>query len=88
MIPVGMVASGPDRSVAETSDEMSAMQSDVFEAFRAIDIAAQTALKAVIAAGRRDDDSADIKTELPLMNWMPGFVLALQIAIAVKLFVH
>jgi hypothetical protein len=31
---------------------------------------------------------ASIKGELLLMKWMIGFVLAFQIAIAVKLFIH
>ena len=40
------------------------------------------------ALGKRDDDVSSIKAELLLMKWMIGFVLAFQIAIAVKLFVH
>jgi len=67
---------------------MSALQSEVFEAFRAIDIPEDKALKAATALSKRDDDVASIKSELLLMKWMLGFVLAFQIAIAVKLFVH
>jgi hypothetical protein len=67
---------------------MSVMQSEVFEAFRAIDIPEDKALKAATALGKRDDDVASIKAELLLMKWMLGFVLAFQIAIAVKLFIH
>ncbi len=64
------------------------MQSEVFEAFRSIDVPEDKALKAATALGRRDDDVASIKAELLLMKWMLGFVLAFQIAIAVKLFIH
>ena len=35
-----------------------------------------------------DDDVTSIKADLLLMKWMVGFVLALQIAIGVKLFLH
>jgi len=34
------------------------------------------------------EETAPIKAELPLMKWMVGFVLAFQIALFVKLFVH
>jgi len=67
---------------------MSAMQSEVFEAFRAIDVPEDKALKAATALGKRDDDVTSIKADLLLMKWMVGFVLALQIAIGVKLFLH
>jgi hypothetical protein len=64
------------------------MQSEVFEAFRAIDIPEAKALKAAEALGRRDDDVTSIKSDVLLTKWMLGFVLAFQIAIAVKLFIH
>ena len=67
---------------------MSALQAEVFEAFRAIDIPEDKALKAATALSKRDDDVTSIKSELLLIKWMIGFVLAFQIAIAVKLFVH
>ena len=67
---------------------MSVLQSEVFEAFRAIDIPEDKALKAATALSKRDDDVASIKSELLLMKWMLGFVLAFQIAIVVKLFMH
>ena len=67
---------------------MSNMQSEVFEAFRAIDVPEDKALKAATALGRRDDDVTSIKADVLLMKWMLGFVLAFQIAIAIKLFVH
>ena len=67
---------------------MTQMQSEVFEAFRSIDVPEDKALKAAAALSKRDDDVTSIKGELLLMKWMLGFVLAFQIAIAVKLFVH
>ena len=67
---------------------MSAMQSEVFEAFRAIEIPEDKALKAATALSKRDDDVTSIKSELVLVKWMVGFVLAFQIAVAVKLFIH
>jgi hypothetical protein len=46
------------------------------------------ALKAATALSKRDDDVASIKSDVLLMKWMLGVVLAFQIAIAVRLFVH
>jgi hypothetical protein len=67
---------------------MSVLQTEVFEAFRAIDIPEDKALKAAAALSRRDDDVNSIKSELSLVKWMMGFVLAFQVAIFVKLFLH
>ncbi len=67
---------------------MSVMQTEVFEAFRAIDIPEEKALKAAAALSKRDDDVTSIKSELSLVKWMMGFVLAFQVAIFVKLFMH
>jgi len=67
---------------------MTVLQSEVFEAFRAIDIPEEKALKAAAALSKRDDDVSAIKGELLPMKWMLGFVLAFQIAIAMRLFVH
>jgi hypothetical protein len=64
------------------------MQAEVFEAFRAIDIPEDKALKAATALSKRDDDVASIKSDVLLMKWMLGVVLAFQVAIAVRLFVH
>lgn len=66
---------------------MSVMQSEVFEAFRAIDVPEDKALKAATALSRRDDDVSTIKSELLVIRWMMGFVLAFQVAIVAKLFV-
>ena len=64
------------------------MQSEVFEAFRAIDIPEEKALKAASALSKRDDEVVSVKSELTLIKWMMGFVLAFQVAIFVKLFIH
>jgi hypothetical protein len=67
---------------------MSTMQAEVFEAFRSIDIPEDRALKAATALGQRDPDVASLKTDMSAMKWMMGFVLAFQVAIFAKLFIH
>ena len=67
---------------------MSNMQSEVFEAFRAIDIPEDKALKAASALSKRDDDVTSLKSDMLLVKWMLGVVLAFQVASFVKLFVH
>ena len=67
---------------------MSNTQAEVFEAFRAIDIPEDKALKAATALNGRDGDVATLKADTALLKWMMGFVLAFQIGIFVKLFVH
>jgi hypothetical protein len=67
---------------------MSAMQTEVFEAFRAIDIPEDKALKAAAALGRRDDDVVSIKADIVLIKGLMALLAALQVAIFVKLFVH
>lgn len=62
------------------------MQSEVFEAFRAIDVPEEKAMKAATALSKRDDDVTLIKSELMLIKWMMGFVLAFQVGIFAKLF--
>ncbi|MGB6175599.1 MAG: integrase [Methylocella sp.] len=67
---------------------MTVMQTEVFEAFRAIDIPEDKALKAAAALSKRDDDDASLKTDTSILKWMMGFVLAFQAAIFAKLFLH
>lgn len=67
---------------------MTTMQSEVYEAFRAIDIPEEKAVKAAAALSKRDDDVGALKFDMSLMKWMLGFVLAFQIGIFVKLFIH
>jgi hypothetical protein len=94
---------------------MSTLQSEVFEALRAIDIPEDKALKAAAALARRDIDVAELRGDVATLKsdvailktdvaelksavarlraeifvgrWMLGFVLALQVAILVRLFV-
>jgi hypothetical protein len=67
---------------------MATMQSEVFEALRSIDVPEDKALKAAGALARRDDDVAGLKSDMQLVKWMLGFVLAFQIAVVIKLFVR
>ena len=67
---------------------MTVRQTEVFEAFRAIDIPEDKALKAAAALSKRDDDVALLKTDTSILKWMIGFVLAFQVAIFAKLFLH
>ena len=66
---------------------MSTIQAEVFEAFRAIDIPEDKAMKAAQALSRRDEDVSSLKSDMQLMKWMLGFVLAFQVAIFAKLFI-
>lgn len=67
---------------------MTTMQSEVYEAFRSIDVPEDKAVKAAAALSKRDDDVGTLKSDMNLMKWMLGFVLAFQIGIFVKLFLH
>lgn len=67
---------------------MNTLQAEVFEAFRSIDITEDKALEAATALGQRDQDVAPLKTDMSVMKWMMGFVLAFQAAIIAKLFIH
>ena len=50
------------------------MQSEVFEAFRAIDVLEAKALKAAEALSRRDDDVASLKRDMAVLKWMVGIL--------------
>ena len=65
---------------------MTVMQSEVFEAFRAIDVPEEKALRAAAALNKRDDEVTSLKADMLLLKWMLGFVLAFQVGIFVKLF--
>ncbi|WP_207459361.1 hypothetical protein [Azospirillum sp. SYSU D00513] len=67
---------------------MAVMQNEVYEAFRAIDIPEDKALKAAEALSKRDDDVTALKTDTMILKWMMGFVLAFQVAVFVKLFLQ
>ena len=72
----------------ERRQQLTVMQTKVFEAFRAIDIPEEKALKAAAALSKRDGDVASLKTDTAILKWMMGFVLAFQAAIFAKLFFH
>jgi hypothetical protein len=67
---------------------VSNLQSEVFEAFRAIDIPEEKALKAATALGRRDDDVLSLKRDMAVLKWMVGTLYPLVLAILLKLFIH
>lgn len=67
---------------------MTVLQSEVYEAFRAINVPEQEAVKAAAALSRRDDDVISLKGELHVIKWMMGFVLGFQLLIFRKLFMH
>lgn len=64
------------------------IQSEIFDAFRSIGVDEDKAVKAAAALSKRDDDVSFLKTDMNLIKWMVGFVLAFQVAVFVKLFVH
>jgi len=66
---------------------MTTMESEVYEAFRAIDIPEEKAAKAAAALSKRDDDVGVMTTSMLVIKWMLGFVLAFQVGIFVKLVV-
>jgi hypothetical protein len=67
---------------------LTVLQRQVFEAFRAIDIPDDKALKAAAALSRRDGDVASLKTDTAILKRMMYFVLAFQGAIFGKLYLH
>ncbi len=48
----------------------------------------EKALRAAGALARRDDDVGSLKADVALMKWMLGVVMAFEIAIFFKLFLH
>jgi hypothetical protein len=64
------------------------MHTEVFEAFRELGATEEKSLKAAAALSKRDDDVSSIKSDLTVMKWMMGFVLAFQVAIFAKMFIH
>jgi hypothetical protein len=65
---------------------LSNLQSEVFEAFRAIDIPEDKALKAATALSRRDDDVTSLKRDLAVLKWMVGSLIGLSIIIVGSMF--
>jgi hypothetical protein len=67
---------------------MANVQSEVFEAFRSINIPEEKTLKAAGALAKRAEDVIALKADMELVKRMIGFVLAFQIATVFKLFSH
>ena len=67
---------------------MSTMQSEVFEAFRSLDIPEDKALKAAQALSKRDEDVNSIKSDIVIIKWMLGFLIALIAPMFVRLMLH
>jgi hypothetical protein len=67
---------------------MSGVQTEVYEALRAIDIPEDKAAKAAMTLGQRDHDVSTLKTHMILMKVLMVFVLVFQAAIFVKLFIR
>ena len=65
---------------------MTTLQSEVFEAFRAIDVPEDKAMKAATALSKRDDEVSSLQADMLVLKWMLGFVLAFQLVIFAKLF--
>lgn len=62
------------------------MQIEVFEAFRSVGVPEDKASKAAQALNERDKDVASLKSDMTIMKWMMGLVLAFQIALFAKAF--
>jgi hypothetical protein len=69
-------------------DRVTVLQSEVYEAFRAIDIPEDKATKAATVLSHRDDAVSSLKGEILVIKWMMGFVLAMQVAVFAKVFIH
>jgi hypothetical protein len=67
---------------------MATVHSEVFEAFRELGISEERAMKAASSLSYRDGDVIALKHDVSIMKWMMGTVLAFQVAIFVKLFIH
>jgi len=65
--------------------DMSVMEAEVFDAFRSIGVPAMAAAQML---SRRDADIVSLKADMGLLKWMVGAVMALNIAILLKLFLH
>ena len=52
---------------------MTTLQSEVFEAFRSIDVPEDKAIKAATALSRRDDEVSSLQADMLVLKWMLGF---------------
>ena len=67
---------------------MSSMQSEVYTAFRTLNIPEQEALAAAAALSRRDNDVSSLRGEMRAMQALLGVNTAMLVALLLKLFVH
>lgn len=67
---------------------MSIMISEVYDAFLAAGAPEDKASKAAEALTVHESRFSKIEADLLILKWMVGFVLALLVAIAMKLFLH
>ncbi len=67
---------------------MTIMISEVYDALTAAGAPEDKARKAAEALTKNDDKLAKVDSDLAVMKWMMGFVLAFQVAIFAKLFLH
>ncbi len=67
---------------------MSVMQGEVYEAFRAIDVPEDKALRAAEALSQRNQNVTDLKRDTTLLKWMVGILYPLMFAIFLKEFFH
>lgn len=67
---------------------MTTVKAEVFEAFRAIWAPEDKALAAAEALSKRDEDVADLKSDVRLLRWMVTTNIALSVAILLKEFIR
>ncbi len=67
---------------------MSAMQSEVHQAFRKMNVPEQEALDAAAALSRRDADVGALKADTLVVKALLAVNTALLLAVVTKLFVH
>ena len=67
---------------------MTFMVSEIYDALVAAGAPEDKARKAAEALTKNEDRLAKIEGELLLIKWMMGFVLAFQVGIFAKLFMH
>ena len=67
---------------------MTIMISEIYDALTAAGAPEEKARKAAEALTKNDDRLGKIEADMLPLKWMMGFVLASQVAISAKLFIH
>lgn len=65
---------------------MSAFQSDVYQAFRSMDVPEDKALKAAEALSKRDNEVNTIARKVDVLTWICGAQFAMVAALFLKAF--